>query len=49
MSNRIAEIRARLEAESWVSDEFIAQAPADIAWLLDEVEQLMASLRQVKP
>jgi hypothetical protein len=40
MSDRIAEIRARLEAESWVSDDFIAHAPADIAWLLDEVERL---------
>lgn len=38
MSDRIAEIRARLDEESWVSDDFIAHAPADIAWLLDEVD-----------
>lgn len=40
MSDRLAEIRARLESMSWVSDEFVAHAPADIAWLLDEVERL---------
>ncbi len=57
MSNRLAEIRARLDAatvagwgdEKWVETftplrsvgaRFVANAPADIAWLLDEVERL---------
>jgi hypothetical protein len=40
VTDRIAEIRARMDSESWVSDDFIAHAPADIAWLLDEVERL---------
>ena len=38
MNNRIEEIKARLDGLSWVGDEFIAHAPADIAWLLEEVE-----------
>lgn len=37
MSDRLTEIRARLNSLSWVGDEFIAHAPADIAWLLDEL------------
>ena len=40
MSDRLAEIRARLDDLSWVGDEFIAHAPIDIAWLLDEVERV---------
>lgn len=47
--NRIAEIRARLDAVKvlpppWFgmkNDDFIAHAPADIAWLLEEVETLV--------
>jgi hypothetical protein len=62
MSDRIAEIRARLDAATTLPvsphsvtlfpidrkrDEkaeraFIANAPADIAWLLDEVERVRA-------
>ena len=33
-TDRLQEIRARLDGLSWVGDEFIAHAPADIAWLL---------------
>lgn len=43
-TDRLQEIRARLEGISWVSDEFVAHAPADIAWLLDEVERLRSRL-----
>ena len=37
-TKRLQEIRARLDGLSWVGDEFIAHAPADIKWLLDEVD-----------
>ena len=64
MTDRLAEIRARLDAASWRNPsgwevgwdaraeivgvrggdfddaDLIAHAPADIAWLLDEVERL---------
>lgn len=51
MSDRLQEIHARLEAANRYSvewpdygpgtlAEFIAHAPADIAWLLDEVMRL---------
>lgn len=46
MSGRLEEIRARLDlAGTWSADgpdnaDFIDHAPADIAWLLDEVERL---------
>lgn len=47
MTDRLQEIRARLDSMSWVSDEFIAHAPADIAWLLDEVERLRAPVHRM--
>lgn len=36
-TDRLQEIRARLDGLSWVGDEFIAHAPVDIAWLLAEL------------
>lgn len=36
--DRLKEIRARLDGLSWVSDEFIANAPVDIAWLLRRLD-----------
>ena len=47
MSDRIAEIRARLDGESWVSDDFISRAPVDIAWLLERESQAMGALRML--
>lgn len=46
MKDRLKEIRARLDELSWVSDEFVASAPSDIAWLLAEVEELRAVVRK---
>ena len=46
MSDRLTEIRARLDGLSWVGDEFIAHAPVDIAWLLAEVDNLNRTLNE---
>jgi hypothetical protein len=46
MTDRLAEIRARLEAMKANGDEWVAfhaNAGADIAYLLEEVERLRAS------
>jgi len=47
--DRLAEIRARLDAvlegKFDTRPKFIAHAPADTAWLLDEVERYMEIVR----
>ena len=56
-SNRMREIRARLDSVTprilaiWCSPddaEFLSHAPADIAWLLDEVTQAYADADEAK-
>jgi len=55
MSDRLTEIRARLDlAGTWSADgmdnaHFVDHAPADISWLLDEVERLRSPLHVIDP